>query len=169
MGQKEALVDVSTRLFITVNEAAGLLLVDPRTIRRGIERGAIPVVKFGGAIRIPTTWIRQQAGLPESVAPDARPVPEPRASDCPEIMPMNGQTALREALVGVNHQLAGRTHNTVVKALRNRRWFVGDDVSLQRVAALTETEVWDVRGCGRGVIDLLTATLAKVGLRFSAG
>lgn len=52
-------------LFLRVPRAAELLAMDPRTVRRGIEQGVIPAVRVGGSIRVPMTWIRQAAGLPQ--------------------------------------------------------------------------------------------------------
>lgn len=65
MGQEETLIDISGRLFVTVGEAAKILLVDPRTVRRGIENGEIPATKLAGALRIPAAWVRQQAHIEE--------------------------------------------------------------------------------------------------------
>jgi len=62
------------QLFIGIPETALLLNRDERTVRRAVERGEIPGQKFGARWSIPTSWIRQQAGLPEAapaaVTPD---------------------------------------------------------------------------------------------------
>jgi excisionase family DNA binding protein len=49
------------RLFIPVIEAADILGLDPRTLRRAIEAGTIPATRVGVKILIPTAWLRAQA------------------------------------------------------------------------------------------------------------
>jgi excisionase family DNA binding protein len=59
----KALSDVlKDRLFADVTEAAAILRYDPRTVRRAIEAGDIPAVRVGERWRIPTAWLRKQAG-----------------------------------------------------------------------------------------------------------
>ncbi|HEY5360300.1 MAG TPA: helix-turn-helix domain-containing protein [Streptosporangiaceae bacterium] len=53
------------KLFADVPETAEILRYDQRTVRRAIEAGEIPAVRAGGRWRVPTTWLRQQAGLGE--------------------------------------------------------------------------------------------------------
>jgi excisionase family DNA binding protein len=51
------------KLFADVPEAAAILRYDPRTVRRALEAGDIPGLRAGGRWRIPTSWLRTQAGL----------------------------------------------------------------------------------------------------------
>jgi excisionase family DNA binding protein len=62
---------LSERLFLTVSEAAELLGVDGRTVRRAIQGGQVPAVRVGTALRVPVAWLREQAllkGSPEPVS-----------------------------------------------------------------------------------------------------
>lgn len=43
--------------YLTVEEAAHKLRVDPRTVRQAIEEGTIPAKRLGRAIRIPADAI----------------------------------------------------------------------------------------------------------------
>jgi excisionase family DNA binding protein len=52
---------ITTRLFINTEEAAAILGVDPRTLRRAVERGEVPATRLGVRILIPTAWLRSQA------------------------------------------------------------------------------------------------------------
>lgn len=60
------------RLFATVTEAASILEVDPRTIRHGIDSGAIPAIKVAGnTTRIPwVPFLRDVCGLNDQVLAD---------------------------------------------------------------------------------------------------
>ena len=60
-----ALQHLEGKLFATLSEAGAVLRYDHRTIRRGIEKGEIPAVRADSDSdwRIPTEWIRKQAGL----------------------------------------------------------------------------------------------------------
>jgi excisionase family DNA binding protein len=49
------------RSFATVAEAAGVLRVDARTVRRAITEGLIPATKTGREYRVPVEWLRDQA------------------------------------------------------------------------------------------------------------
>ena len=51
------------QLFIGIPETALLLNRDERTIRRAVEKGAIPGQKFGARWSVPTSWVREQAGI----------------------------------------------------------------------------------------------------------
>jgi excisionase family DNA binding protein len=51
------------RLFLTPAEVAALFDADPRTIRKAAQEGKIPGTKVGAFWKIPTSWVRQQAGL----------------------------------------------------------------------------------------------------------
>ena len=65
--------DLGGRLFADVPEAAEILGRDRRTIRRAAEAGEIPASKVGTKWMIPTSWLREQAGMPvpaASVMPD---------------------------------------------------------------------------------------------------
>ncbi len=55
--------DLEGRLFITVGEFAAMTSSDPRTVRRGIEAGDIPAVRFSGTTRIPVPQILALLGL----------------------------------------------------------------------------------------------------------
>ena len=50
-------------LFADVPETAEILRYDERTVRRAIEAGEIPAVRAGERWRVPTAWLREQAGL----------------------------------------------------------------------------------------------------------
>jgi excisionase family DNA binding protein len=54
---------LTARLFASVPEAAGVLGIDVRTLRRAIARGEVPATKVGVRTLIPTAWIRAQARL----------------------------------------------------------------------------------------------------------
>ena len=58
-----ALKRLEGKLFATVTEAALVLRYDGRTLRRGIASGEVPAVRAGNTYRIPTAWLREQAGL----------------------------------------------------------------------------------------------------------
>lgn len=53
--------DLDGRLFVTAAEAAVILRLDPRTVRRGVAEGEIPATRVGPSIRIPSSWLRAQA------------------------------------------------------------------------------------------------------------
>lgn len=55
--------DLADRLFATVPETADITGYDVRTIRKAIEAGEIPAIKWGATSRIPTVWLREQARL----------------------------------------------------------------------------------------------------------
>lgn len=52
---------ITERLFVNTEEAAALLGLDPRTVRRAVDRGEIPATRLGVRILIPTAWLRKQA------------------------------------------------------------------------------------------------------------
>jgi excisionase family DNA binding protein len=54
---------LDTRLFLSPIEVAALFDTDPRTIRKAAQEGKIPGLKVGAFWKIPTSWVRQQAGL----------------------------------------------------------------------------------------------------------
>jgi excisionase family DNA binding protein len=56
--------DLEGRLFITVDELAEIMHLDPRMVRRGIQEGEIPAVRVGRSTRIPVPKVRALAGLP---------------------------------------------------------------------------------------------------------
>jgi excisionase family DNA binding protein len=56
--------DLDGRSFATATETAAILHLDPRTVRRGVANGEIPAVRVGPSIRIPASWLREQAGQP---------------------------------------------------------------------------------------------------------
>jgi excisionase family DNA binding protein len=51
------------RLFTTVTEAAKVLDVDPRTLRRSIEAGECPAVRISDTVRIPVPAFLRWAGI----------------------------------------------------------------------------------------------------------
>jgi excisionase family DNA binding protein len=51
------------RLFITVTEAAKILELDPRTLRRSIEAGECPAIRISGTVRIPLPAFLRWAGI----------------------------------------------------------------------------------------------------------
>jgi excisionase family DNA binding protein len=51
------------RLFVNAREAAGILGMDERTVGSAIRAGQIPAFKVGVFWRIPTAWLRKQAGM----------------------------------------------------------------------------------------------------------
>jgi len=59
----DVLTALAGKLFADVPETAQILRYDQRTVRRAIEAGEIPAMRAGGRWRIPTAWIREQAGL----------------------------------------------------------------------------------------------------------
>lgn len=48
--------------FATTSEAAGFLHLSKAMIHKMIGVGAVPVCRYGRAVRIPWTWLRAQAG-----------------------------------------------------------------------------------------------------------
>jgi excisionase family DNA binding protein len=59
------LEEILDGLFADVPETAAVLRYDARTVRRAIEAGEIPAVRAGERWRVPTAWLREQAGLSE--------------------------------------------------------------------------------------------------------
>jgi len=66
-----AIQRIKGMLFATTTEASAVLRYDVRTLRKGIEEGTIPAVRVGSTYRIPTAWIREQAGLDADGGPTA--------------------------------------------------------------------------------------------------
>lgn len=60
------------RLFVNSVEAAEILGIDERTVRRAIAVGDIPGLRVGRAFRVPTAFLRQAAGQGGSDAPAAK-------------------------------------------------------------------------------------------------
>jgi excisionase family DNA binding protein len=56
-----ALERIEGMLFATTTEAAAVLGIDARTLRKAIEAGDIPATRAGKTYRIPTIWLREQA------------------------------------------------------------------------------------------------------------
>ena len=76
-GQPASVVDLHNlhgRLFASVPEVSAILGLDQqgRTVRKAIRAGEIPFVRVGATYRIPVSWLREQAALPESDAAAAR-------------------------------------------------------------------------------------------------
>jgi excisionase family DNA binding protein len=59
---------LTERLFVSVPEAAELLGVDPRTLRRAIEDCQVPASRVGARVLVPTAWLRGQARQPDAAA-----------------------------------------------------------------------------------------------------
>jgi excisionase family DNA binding protein len=57
------LEQLRSRLFLNVTEAAALLEVDPRTLRRSIDAGKCPHVRISGVVRIPVPAFLQWAEI----------------------------------------------------------------------------------------------------------
>ena len=66
--QRDVLADLAGQLFADVPETAEVLRIDQRTVRRSIEAGDIPAIRTGQRWRVPTSWLRQAAGLETSEA-----------------------------------------------------------------------------------------------------
>lgn len=69
--EKEKLVtsterdELLSRLFLSPADAARLLGVDARTVRRAVGNGDIPATRIGTKILVRASWIREQAGIEE--------------------------------------------------------------------------------------------------------
>jgi excisionase family DNA binding protein len=57
--------ELRAKLFVTATDVAALMGVDQRTVRRGIEDGAIPAVRLGRIYRIPVPAFLALCGLAE--------------------------------------------------------------------------------------------------------
>ena len=57
---EEALKRLEGRVFATVTEAAVILHLDSRTLRKAIAAGDIPATRAGPAYRIPVAWLQEQ-------------------------------------------------------------------------------------------------------------
>jgi excisionase family DNA binding protein len=66
--QRDVLAELAGKLFADVPETAEVLRIDQRTVRRSIEAGDIPAIRTGQRWRVPTSWLRQAAGLETSEA-----------------------------------------------------------------------------------------------------
>jgi excisionase family DNA binding protein len=58
-----AIERIENKLFATTTEASAILRYDARTLRKAIEAGEIPAVRAGTTYRIPTSWLRERAGM----------------------------------------------------------------------------------------------------------
>lgn len=70
-GLEELAEAIRAKLFMTVPEVAQLARVDQRTLRRAIEAGEIPVVRFANTVRIPTSALLRLASVEAGAGPDA--------------------------------------------------------------------------------------------------
>jgi hypothetical protein len=61
---RQVLEDLDNRLFVSVPEAAAVLRSDPRSVRRAIAAGDIPATRVGPRQLVPTSWLRNAAGIP---------------------------------------------------------------------------------------------------------
>jgi excisionase family DNA binding protein len=61
------------RLFITVTEAAKILELDPRTLRRSIEAGECPAVRISDTVRVPLPAFLRWAGIDLETSSEAAP------------------------------------------------------------------------------------------------
>jgi excisionase family DNA binding protein len=62
---------LASQLFLSAPEAAALYRVDRRTLYRALENGEIPGIKVGVTWKIPTAWLRKQAGMGDGDAATA--------------------------------------------------------------------------------------------------
>jgi hypothetical protein len=67
-GHVTTLDDLSGKIFASVPEVADITGRDERTIRKCVESGSIPGQKIGANWSIPTSWLREQAGIAETAA-----------------------------------------------------------------------------------------------------
>ena len=67
------LADLDGRLFADVPQAASILGLDERTVRKAAAAGEIPAEKIGAKWMIRTAWLREQAG---NAAPPVPAVPD---------------------------------------------------------------------------------------------
>ena len=65
---REVLADLDGQLFADVPQVAVVLRTDVRTIRRSLASGEIPGIRTGQRWRVPTSWLREAAGLEKSEA-----------------------------------------------------------------------------------------------------
>ena len=59
------------QLFFDIPTVARVLGRDARTVRRCLEKGEIPGQKFGARWSVPTSWVREQAGITEPLSATA--------------------------------------------------------------------------------------------------
>src|SRR5271165_6635724 len=64
------------QLFLDIPEVARIIGRDARTVRRCVESGEIPGQKFGARWSVPTSWVRQQAGVTEAASAAVAPDPD---------------------------------------------------------------------------------------------
>lgn len=50
-------------IMLRASEVAALMSISRSEVYRLIERGEIPVVRFGRSVRVPRQWVEQQAGM----------------------------------------------------------------------------------------------------------
>jgi excisionase family DNA binding protein len=62
-GLDELRAAIGNRLFTTVSVVAELMDLDERSVRRGIERGDLPGIRVGSAIRIPVAALSRLAAI----------------------------------------------------------------------------------------------------------
>lgn len=55
--------DLGGKLFADVPQTAGILGCDERTVRKAAAAGEIPASKVGNKWMIPTSWLRERAGI----------------------------------------------------------------------------------------------------------
>jgi excisionase family DNA binding protein len=56
-------IGLENRMFFKVHEAADVLGLDERTVRRAVTAGEIPSTKIGAQWLIPTAWLREQGQM----------------------------------------------------------------------------------------------------------
>lgn len=61
--------DLGDRLFADVPQAAALLGLDERTVRKAAAAGEIRATRVGAKWMISTAWLREQIGQPAPAAP----------------------------------------------------------------------------------------------------
>jgi excisionase family DNA binding protein len=66
------------KALLTLEEAASLLSLSPRTLSRLLRRGEIPTVRIGRLVRVRTSdihsWVERQDELPDQSPPRLRSI-----------------------------------------------------------------------------------------------
>jgi excisionase family DNA binding protein len=62
---------LDSQLFASAPEAAEILRVDRRTLYKALEAGEVPGFKTGVWWKIPTSWLRERAGMGDRDAASA--------------------------------------------------------------------------------------------------
>jgi excisionase family DNA binding protein len=72
------------KALLTVDEAAEILSLSPRTLSRLVRQGEIPIVRVGRLVRVRTAdihaWVERQAGSWGEAPSHGKPIGESRAT-----------------------------------------------------------------------------------------